>query len=68
MIKHYEKCVHHTLVYTAEFEIANPMSRQNDACSRAYILSSLASFGNTKLIHVTFWMNTLTQANMLVNI
>ena len=57
MIKHYEKCVHHTLVYTAEFEITNPMSRQNGSCSRTYGLSSLASFGDTQLIHVIFWMS-----------
>lgn len=66
--KIYEKCINQTLVYIAEFEIAKPLSRQNGSWSEAYGLSSLASFGDTKLIIAIFLTYTLTQLGMLVNI
>jgi hypothetical protein len=68
LIKRYEKCIKNTLVYTAEFEITNPLSGQNGSCSGAYGLSSLASFGDTKLILVILWMDTLIQTDVLLNI
>jgi hypothetical protein len=62
MIKHYEKYINQTLVYTAESGVANAYALGHMAF---HLLLRLLT---QQLIFFIFWTDTLTQADMLVNI